>query len=61
MYLHSPQDQSGIGTTSRQSHLHGIAFPIMPEAVSAIQAMARKELDYVQLVSAYCHSHLNWE
>ena len=52
-----PQGHDGIGTTSRQSHLHGIAFPILPRAVEALQAIARNELVYVQLVSIHMYTY----
>ena len=46
----SSQGHNDIGTSTRQSHLHGVTFPIQPEAITAIGALTRKELAYVQLV-----------
>lgn len=40
-----------IGTQTRQSHLHGVGFPIQPEALGQLERLKRKEIMYVQLVS----------
>lgn len=47
-----PQDHIDIGTSSRQSHLHGVAFPIEADALEAISDIKTGRLQYVQLVSS---------
>ena len=47
------QDHTDIGTTTRQSHLHGVAFPVQPDAIDAIQQFRDGRLTYVQLVGNY--------
>ena len=44
------QDHTDVGTGTRHSHLHGIAFPVQPQAMTAIQQFKQKEVDYVQMV-----------
>ena len=52
------QGHRDIGTSSRQSHLHGISFPMEPDAVDALDRMASKEFVYVQLVrETHTHTH----
>ena len=46
-----PQDHVDVGTSTRQSHLHGVAFPIDQDALHALQQLGNKELAYVRLVS----------
>ena len=49
--LPPPQDHVDVGTSTRQSHLHGVAFPIDQDALHALQQLGNKELAYVRLVS----------
>ena len=53
-----PQDHVDVGTTSRQSHLHGVAFPINEDALSALKQLHNKELEYVRLVSTACNMYV---
>ena len=46
------QDRVDVGTATRQSHLHGVAFPIDQNALQALQQLGNKELAYVRLVSS---------
>ena len=46
------QDHIDVGTSTRQSHLHGVAFPIDQDALRALQQLHNKELEYVRLVSS---------
>ena len=46
------QDHVDVGTATRQSHLHGVAFPIDQDALQALQQLGNKELAYVRLVSS---------
>jgi len=48
----SPQGHADIGTSSRQSHLHGISFPMADDVKRALEAMASQQFDYIQLVSS---------
>ena len=48
-----PQDHVDVGTSTRQSHLHGVAFPIDQDALHALQQLWNKELAYVRLVSFF--------
>lgn len=45
------QDHVDIGTTTRQSHLQGVAFPLQDDAAAAIQDLKRNKIQYLQLVS----------
>ena len=47
----SSQDHIDVGTSTRQSHLHGVAFPIEEDALEAIGDIKTGRLQYVQLVS----------
>ena len=51
--LPPPQDHVDVGTSTRQSHLHGVAFPIDQDALHALQQLGNKELAYVRLVSFF--------
>lgn len=44
------QDHADIGTGTRHSHLHGVAFPVLPEALTAIQQFKNKQVAYIQMV-----------
>lgn len=50
LYLSCIQDHADIGTGTRQSHLHGVSFPIQPEAVEALKQFQQGSLGYLQLV-----------
>jgi twinfilin-like protein len=43
------EDRVDVGTATRQSHLHGVAFPIDQDAFQALQQLGNKELAYVRL------------
>ena len=45
------QDHIDIGTTTRQSHLHGVAFPIESDVIDALREMKAKRIQYIQLVN----------
>jgi twinfilin-like protein len=47
--LHENEDHIDVGTSTRQSHLHGVAFPIDQDALRALQQLHNKELEYVRL------------
>jgi twinfilin-like protein len=47
--LNESEDHIDIGTTTRHSHLHGVAFPIDQDALQALKQLGSKELCYVRL------------
>lgn len=47
--LHENEDHIDIGTSTRQSHLHGVAFPIDSDALRALEQLGQKQLEYVRL------------
>ena len=44
------QDHADIGTSTRQSHLHGVSFPVQPEAIETLKQFQQGSIGYVQLV-----------
>jgi len=48
--LRENEDHTDIGTTTRQSHLHGVAFPINQPALDALEELRDGTLSYVQLM-----------
>jgi hypothetical protein len=50
VHLHT-QQHADIGTTTRHSHLHGVAFPVDSDALDALVDMKSGKYDYIQLVS----------
>ena len=46
------QDHVDVGTTTRQSHLHGVAFPINQDALNALEDFRDGKAGYVQLVGS---------
>ncbi len=46
-HSHALQDHTDVGTGS---HLHGVAFPVQPEALDAIKQFKRNEVTYIQMV-----------
>ena len=46
------QDHADVGTSTRQSHLHGVAFPINQDALDALEEFREGRAGYVQLVGS---------
>ena len=46
------QDHVDVGTSTRQSHLHGVAFPINQDALDALEDFRDGRAGYVQLVGS---------
>lgn len=47
--LRESEDHADIGTGTRQSHLHGVSFPIQPEAIDVLKQFQQGSLGYLQL------------
>eukprot|EP00731_Ephydatia_muelleri_P000929 Em0001g929a len=47
--LHEAEQHADIGTTTRHSHLHGVAFPVDSDALDALVDMKTGKHNYVQL------------
>uniref|UniRef100_A0A1X7VR29 ADF-H domain-containing protein n=1 Tax=Amphimedon queenslandica TaxID=400682 RepID=A0A1X7VR29_AMPQE len=43
------QDHVDVGTTTRQSHLQGVSFPLHDDALAAIEDLKKKRIQYIQL------------
>ena len=53
LYLSSYlQDHADIGTGTRQSHLHGVSFPVQPDAIDALKQFKQGSIGYLQLVNS---------